>query len=321
MTHVVITGATGFIGSYVTREFLQHGHRVLALDAAPEPALIDGLISDEERSRVEIRPADIRDGSFLTEAIAGATAVIHLASALQRRSNQDPRLAVTVNCQGTLNVFESALAAGITRVVWASSVAVFGRALLSVPVANDAAQPASDIYGKTKSLTESIGAHFNRHYAMETVGLRFTVVYGFGRATAIGRGSVGGPVVDMVELPATGRSAPPVRSADSELDWLHVEDAARAVYLASQSPTLTSAGLSITGERATLRQAAGIVTELLPGTDFDLRPGERSDPYLDAGTARNEIGYIPQIPLRTGIRRYIEQVRQASPGQETKVGS
>ncbi|MFB6675061.1 NAD-dependent epimerase/dehydratase family protein [Streptomyces sp. NPDC056390] len=314
MERVVVTGGSGFVGSYVTKALLEQGHQVVVLDREPDTTLIEALTGAKDRSRLEVQDLDVRDRGAVTKEIEGASRVVHLASLLQQRSDGDPQLAVEVNCLGAVNVFDAARRAGISRVAWASSTAVYGWGTPDTSVANDAPHTASDIYGRTKSLTEAIGAHYNRQLAMETVGLRFTVVYGFGRATAIPRGSAGGPVVDLVERPVTGLKGTRVRHADTVVDWLHVEDAARAVCLALRSDGIKSPALSVTGQLATLREAAELVRELVPGADIDIEPGVSPRPMvmdLDKDAARREIGYEPAYDLRAGVVQYIDALRSA----------
>lgn len=312
---VIVTGATGFVGSYVVREFVSRGVPVIGADLAPDPTLLDQLLTEQERSLVTLETGDIRDRGFVDRLIGleGVTAVAHLASTLSRSANRNPRLAIGVVCEGALNVFDAAVAAGVTRVAWASTAAIFGREDDDpTPVPNDAVPTPTDIYGKAKSLNESIGAYYNRHEGLETVGLRFTVVYGYGRATALARGSAGGPIVDLIEKPALGEPLDPVRFGDDVMDWLHVTDAARAVYLAATAPHVTSPGLSVVGHRATFRQAADEVLAVVPEAGIVVEPGTSPRPLemnLDGSVTAAEIGYEPAMDLRSGIRQYIDAVR------------
>lgn len=315
---VVITGATGFVGSYVVQQFLSRGVEVIGADLATAPALLEELTTEEERSKLTLVEGDIRDRAFVNQLVGteGISSVVHLASTLSRSANRNPRLALEVVCEGTTNVFDAAVMAGVKRVAWASTAAVFGRKDSSrQPVRNDAPHTPSDIYGRAKSLTEGIGSYYNRHEGLETVGLRFTVVYGFGRATALSRGSAGGPVVDLVEKPARGEAIDPVRFGDDVMDWLHVADAAHAVYLAATCPSVSSPGLNITGHQATFRQAADEVMAAIPEAQIVVEDGSSPRPLemdLDGTTTREEIGYVPQYDLRSGIRQYIDAVRAST---------
>src|SRR5207244_7563835 len=101
-----------------------------------------------------------------------------------------PLRTLRVNCEGTLNVFEAALAVGAGKVVWASSSAVFGSAARREDrIDNDSFHAPQGLYGATKSFNEQLGAHYQRVYGLDNVGLRFPFVYGFGRALTVARGT------------------------------------------------------------------------------------------------------------------------------------
>jgi dihydroflavonol-4-reductase len=116
---IVVTGASGFIGSAVARALLARGARVVAV---VEPGADCGNIEGTDSERVV---ADIRDAAAVRSACAGARFVFHLA-AIYRFWARDPRIFYDVNVGGTINVLVAARAAGCERVVFTSSVAVLG---------------------------------------------------------------------------------------------------------------------------------------------------------------------------------------------------
>ena len=116
---IVITGASGFIGSAVTRAVLARGASVLALT---EPGARDANLRGLD---VEQAVVDIRDGSAVRAAFEGARYVFHLA-AVYRFWARDPRVFHEVNVGGTVNVLEAVRAAGAERLVYTSTVGVLG---------------------------------------------------------------------------------------------------------------------------------------------------------------------------------------------------
>lgn len=125
---ILVTGASGFIGSCLCRALTQQGHTVIALHRPT--SLLAGL----EGLPVERFPGDILDPASLAEAMRGAEVVFHTAAPMRPAS--DPMAAIEVHRRGTRNVLEAARRAGVRRVVHTSSVAALG-----VPDAVPSAHP------------------------------------------------------------------------------------------------------------------------------------------------------------------------------------
>jgi nucleoside-diphosphate-sugar epimerase len=112
-----ISGGAGFLGLHLARRLLADGHRVRTLDVVP---LDDAEL---ERSVEELR-GDIRDANRVRELVAGADVVVHAAAALPIQASRDSIR--SVNVAGTENVLQAARDAGVRRVVFISSTAVYG---------------------------------------------------------------------------------------------------------------------------------------------------------------------------------------------------
>ncbi len=120
--NVLLTGGAGFIGSHLAAALLQHGYQVRVLDnlSSGKRENLDGLA-------VELLVGDIRDWETVRQAVTGCDLIFHQAALVSvPRSLEEPRLNHDVNVSGTLHVFEAARQAGIQRVVYASSAAVYG---------------------------------------------------------------------------------------------------------------------------------------------------------------------------------------------------
>src|SRR3990172_5973116 len=126
----LITGGTGFIGSYVARRLLAEGHEGVAFDYQPAGTSVEQVLTPDELAHMQILQGDVTDLTHLLRVCEERRVerIIHLAYLLQSDSDANPLLAVKVNCEGTTNVLEVARQLAIPRVVWASSVSVFGRA-------------------------------------------------------------------------------------------------------------------------------------------------------------------------------------------------
>src|SRR5665811_1810989 len=142
-TQVVVTGASGFIGSAVTRALVQAGYRVRAL---LEPGRGHEHLDDLPIERVV---GDIRDPAAVRQVVNGASVIFHLA-AVYRFWAKDPQLFYDVNVGGTLNVLRSARDAGCNRVIYTSTVATLGVAEHGVPASEGSTVTFEHLFGHYK---------------------------------------------------------------------------------------------------------------------------------------------------------------------------
>jgi nucleoside-diphosphate-sugar epimerase len=312
--HYLVTGGTGFVGAYIVRDLLQQGHQVVVYDLAPNGEFLADVVPAAARERVRMVAGDVTDLPLLLRTMRGTPPerIIHLAATLGASSERNPLRAVRVNCEGTINIFEAALTFKVQKVVWASSIAVFGPASRrpSGEIANSAYHRPNDLYGACKSLNEQFGTHYRHQHGLDCVGVRFSVVYGYGKALTVARGTGADFLTELIEKPALGQPGV-VPHGDAVLDWLGVEDAARAVVLASQTPRNPSIGLNICGERSAIRDVAALVQRLLPQAQLEVQPGTWGGAmHYEMATTEAEIGYTPQVTLEEGVRRYLNALRQ-----------
>jgi len=308
----VVTGGTGFIGAYAVRELLKAGHQVTAIDLIPNRDFLVRVIGHDPGEALPVRSGDVTDLPLMLRCMQEAQAerVVHLAATLSISSEANPLRTLKVNCEGTINIFEAALACGVSKVVWASSVAVFGAAERGPGlIDNDAPQTPTGLYGAVKAMNECLGTHYKRHRNLDNVGLRFTHVYGYGKALTIPRGTGVDYLTELLEKPAAGEPGV-IRNGDDEPDWLYVEDVARAIRLASEAPPTRASGLTICGDTRPMQQAVAYVRQLLPQADLRIEPGgtHRGIRY-DPSRTEEAIGYSPQFPMEEGFRQTINLVR------------
>ena len=258
---------------------------------------------------------DVTDMPALLRAMQDARAerVVHLASLLTNASEENPLRAVRVNIEGTIHTFEAALAVGVEKVVWASSIAAFGRGADQPggTLPNDAHHAPRNIYGAGKAFLERVTDTYRRDRGLNAVGLRFTVVYGYGKSLTVERGSAVRFLEELIDKPALGVPSA-VPNGDDVQDLSYVEDAARAALLASETADTPSTALTVSGEDCRIADAAAIVRELLPDAQIEVQatsPPRLIQGYDRAGTER-EIGFRPEVPLRDGLKRTINSLRE-----------
>lgn len=307
---VLVTGGTGFIGSYTAADLVDHGYDVVAFDFSTDTRVLEKLGIEDD---VEVVRGDVTDPTALLRATreSDATYLIHLAALLTTGARADPRAAVKVNIEGTTNVFETAriLHDQVERVAWASSAAVY-----APPdrydhgwVDEEELVYPDTLYGASKVYNESQAHVYEEDYDLDLVGLRPTVAYGPYRETG---GSAF--LANIIEKPALGEPFS-VDYGDQVIDWQYVVDIATSFRLAMETPA-ADRGRSIynvRGELATIREAAEVVRELVPDADLEVSD-EGELPWtqrLDMSAAKRDLGYRPAYDLERGFREYITVLR------------
>jgi UDP-glucose 4-epimerase len=178
----LVTGGMGCIGSYVIRDLLNAGEEMIVYDFAKDLTIPKMALTPKQLEQFRFVQGDITDLPHVLRTIKEhqIDRIIHLASWQVPACNANPPQALKIVCEGTINMFEAARIFNLKRVVWASSVAVFGSPedYNYQQIANDAPHYPKFIYGACKSLCERYAAHYFDSYGVDTIGLRFTAVYG-----------------------------------------------------------------------------------------------------------------------------------------------
>jgi len=304
--NVLVTGGAGYIGSHTVRALLAAGARVTVYDN----------LSTGHRAAVPagvpLIAGDIRDREKLAQAIAagGVDAVVHFAAAsLVGESMQRPSHYYGNNVAGTLSLLDTMLAAGVGRIVFSSTAAVYGEPAVW-PITEDMPAVPTNVYGRTKLAIEGILADYATAYGLAYVSLRY-----FNAAGALPGGAIGedhSPETHLIPLAlqaALGRRAEvavyggdyPTPDGTCVRDYIHVADLADAHVLALERLAAGgSAAVYNLGAQTgySVRQVIDRA-KAVTGVDFPVREAPRrlGDPaVLVASSAkiRAELGWQPR---------------------------
>ena len=310
---ILITGGTGFLGSYLTRYAVSKGENVVLLDRYADRGRIADVLD-----RVTVIEGDVADVNLVSEVIAkfNVERIAHFAFILGSPKLGQMLPYVQVQCLGTANVFEAARVAGVRRVLFASSVAAYGQQNVDL-LTEDLLVNPSDPYGVSKAWAEAMGRHYRDTLGLEVVSLRFGSTYGFGRGW---RGSYSSGLLDVqpkahymarVDDAVRGHAIELPRD-DALADWTYAGDAAQAAWLALAAPKVSHHLYNVQAERGPVGSYTNALRKLLPGADISSSetelPGNAHAPMSNTRLVQ-DLGFKPAYSLETGVADYIERIR------------
>jgi UDP-glucose 4-epimerase len=308
-SNILVTGGCGLIGS-TTIDLLLRDYspsRIVILDN-----LNRGTLANVEQAlkdpRVTLLQEDIRNVEAVHGAMQGMDAVIHMATLRITACAANPREALGVMCDGSFNVLEAAQAAGVKKVVTASSASIYGLAD-TFPTREDH-HPYNNRtwYGASKIMLEGLLRSFNEMYGLPYVALRYFNVYGprmdiHGKYTEV--------LIRGMERITAGE--PPLILGDGiqTMDFVYIEDVARSNILALQSELSDDVFNIASGTETSLNDLAAALLKVM-GSDLQPEYGaERtvnpvSRRLADTTKAEQMLGFKAQVSLEDGLSRLVD---------------
>lgn len=228
--HVLITGGSGFVGLALAERLLDDGDAVTLFAAATPPAALGARLANP---RLRVLTGDVRSGAALTDAMAvsGASHLVHAAAITPgpEREIREARTILDVNVGGTVNAIECAAAAGLSRVVVVSSVAVYG---FAPPAASglyeeEASPPApATLYGISKLAAEQAALRLGALQGLDTRVVRLGPLFGPWEYPTGLRDAMS-PHRQVFAAARAART--PVLPRPMPADWLYARDAAEGL--------------------------------------------------------------------------------------------
>ena len=312
---ILITGAAGFLGTALTRRFVAEGHSVIATDfsdTGPE-------VSRESSDRVEYIKADIRDGGAIESLVRAAGAgdpIIHLAGILTAGCERDPTLAIDVNVKGLLNVLAPVTNTPGRRVVFSSTIGVYGRGLPQ-PINESMPVEPDGWYGLTKYTAEQTGLLYARRYDVDFRAVRLAAVTGAGRT---GAGSASLFTSYIPEKAALGEEYEIEVTEDTAYPVVYIKDAVNAIFTLATSARTDSRVYNIASGRIVVSEMVDAVKRRIPDARFVYKPVEDimavvagyKEWVIDCSLAKDELGWIPAYSADRMVDDIIDTVKGRS---------
>jgi threonine 3-dehydrogenase len=314
---VLVTGATGFIGSHLVRLLLANGDtRVVASNTSGTRRNLEDV-----QDHVDFVRADISNFTNVLRMVEQIRPekIFHIGAMLAPSCDDDPEAGIQANAMGTYYILEAARLFGVKQVIFASSMSVFSGAFSSEAIMNDFSVTRPDfIYGAAKLFSENIGLFYKRQYGFDFRGLRLPNIIGPGTQThgyleyfnkTIEESAIGNPYTVYV--------APHVR-----IPVMYIQDAARAFHELSQAQVeqIKTVNYIVLGPTPfpTAQELVQIVRTKIPGARLDFQINQKvSDliesvvarPFEDTN-ARQEWGWQHHFSMENIVDEFIKQIKR-----------
>ncbi len=325
---LLVTGAAGFIGFHTARLLLERGEEIVGLDnlnAYYEPALKEARLAILRRyPAFRFVELDVAERAPMEELFAREKfrRVVHLAAqAGVRYSIVNPHVYVQSNITGFLHVLEGCRHQGVEHLVYASTSSVYGANTRMPFTETQNVDHPLTLYAATKKSNELMAHSYSSLYGLPTTGLRFFTVYGpWGRPDMalflFTRRILAGEPIDVFN------------AGHHQRDFTYIDDIVQGVaaavdHVAAPDPGWNSGAPNPSTSNApykiynignqrpiTLLRYIEVLEECLGRTAkknlLPMQPGDLPDTYADVEALARDVGYRPQTPLETGVKRFVE---------------
>ena len=310
MATYLVTGGAGFIGSNIAHELVRRGDRARVLDnfATGRRGNLAGIAD-----RLDLIEGDLRRPADVEKAVEGVDVVLHQgALGSVPRSIADPVTSHEANATGTLHVLQAARAAGVRRVVYASSSSVYGDTP-TLPKVEDMPPAPQSPYAVAKLAGELYCRVFSSIHAMEAISLRYFNVFGPRQDPTSQYAAV---IPKFIRAMLRGERPVIFGDGTQSRDFTYVENVISANLLAAEAPPATLGGAVCNvacGERFTLldlvRTLNGILGTRLEPIFQAPRPGDVLHSHAAIERASRLLTYRPIVPFAEGLRRTVDWIR------------
>lgn len=304
---VLITGGAGFIGSHLVDALLAQGYAVRVLDNLSAGHRHNLPLGD---ARVELIEGDVADSGLVARCAEGCQSVVHLAAvASVQASVDDPVATHQSNFIGTLNVCEAMRKAGIKRVLFASSAAVYGNNGEGESIQEDTAKAPLTPYAADKLAGEHYLDFYRREHGLEPVVFRFFNIFGPRQDPS---SPYSGVISIFAERAEKGLPISVFGDGEQTRDFFYVGDLVDVLVQALEAPAVEAGAINVGLNQATslnqLLTALADVVGPLPAVSYlPARAGDIRHSRADNGRLTARFRLTAPTPLVTGLARLLKR--------------
>lgn len=298
---ILITGGAGFIGSHIAE---------LYQDRAEDIRILDNLRTGYRHNLVGLRhtfiEGSVTDRELVRKAVEGVDYVFHMAALVSvPESMAKPGECVDINVHGLLNVLEEASAAGVRKLVFASSAAVYGDNPTVPKLETMLPEPKSP-YAITKLDGEYYLGMFQNEGRLETAAIRFFNVFGPRQDP---KGAYAAAVPIFIEKALRGEDITVFGDGGQTRDFIYVKDIAGALAFAAETPGVTGAFNAGYGGQITINDLADELIKAAGSSSKVVHAAERAGDVRHSRASSDKLraaGWIPLHSLGEGLARTID---------------
>ncbi len=301
---ILVTGAAGFIGSHLVSKLLELGAELVGLDNLYNGKM-ENLEDISNKTNFEFIKGDIRDLNLLLEIMKDIDIIYHEAAFTSvPQSVKMPQSCNDVNVTGTLNLLNAARKRDVSKIIFASSSAVYGDTP-TLPKKEDMPRIPISPYGVTKLTCEAYMSTYYQVYGLKTISLRYFNVFGPRQEDSPYSGVIAiwlGRILKNKELIIFG-------DGEQSRDFTYVDDIVQANLLATKSEAFGEILNIGAGSPITLKNLANLMLKIANKQDLEVkladpRPGDILHSYADISKAQNLIHFKPSFTTGEGLRNY-----------------
>jgi len=302
---IVVTGGAGFVGRSVVDSLLESGEKVTIFDNFSNSfkAEIQSLLK-KGASLVE---GDIRNYQNLERGLSKCDTVIHLAAQTDvQKSIINPKENYEINVEGTKNLLKACLKQNVQNIIAASSAAVYGIPS-ELPLTESSPTIPLSPYGESKLEMEKLIRDFSKKHNLDSICLRLFNIYGNGQTDAYA-----GVITKFMKNIREDKPLIIFGDGSNTRDFIFIEDVVNLIKNAIEK-IQGKKGVFYniaTGNHSTILQLAETML-LISGKKLEIKfdhPKKGDIPHSQCkiALAKNELNFVPKIPLKEGLKRLLE---------------
>ena len=300
----LVTGGAGFIGSNIAQALVEQGETV---------RVFDNLSTGKQENmapfagHAEFVHGDLRDPEAVKKAVAGVRYILHQGALPSvPASVQDPVGTTESNINGTLNLLVAARDAGVSRVVFASSSAIYGDDPELPKQETMLPRPLSP-YALHKLTGEHFCAQFTALYGLETVSLRYFNVFGKRQDPDSLYAAV---IPKFLQAILSGKQPTIFGDGEQTRDFIFIDDVVKANLTALKAPKAAGQVMNVaSGEKLSLNRLIAVL-EIVLGRSItpvyaDEREGDIKHSVADVSRAKALMDFEVTVPFQAGLEKYV----------------